>query len=860
MTEREYSTKTDQSPHEKTKRLSAAEQELRNTREQLEAHIEASLDPIVITDAHAFIAKANKAFLDMLGYSREEVIGRLVYEFSVREAGEYRSTAGETIRVDKAFLDRVTEGAARLVKDGKVTSWSSVYQRRDGTLVPVVQNIVMHYAASGERLSSFAIIRDITEQRRNELALKQSSREFESTKQQLENIIETSLDPIIICDSSGVIVDPNRAFLNMIGYERTDVCSRYPFDFGVLEPGEYECTTGEAVRIDDAYLQRQQDAIASFRRDGTISNWVMYYKSSAGKLIPVNQNAVFLYTDTGNRNGSFAIMRDITEQRTTELELILSRKTAEEANKAKSTFLANMSHEIRTPMNGIIGFTDMLMESELSQEQADYVKTIKRSGEALMSLINDILDFSKIEAGRIEIERIDFDIEMLAYDVCELMRPRVERRNVEIMCRISDTLPAKVKGDPHRFRQVLMNLMGNAAKFTNEGEIELALEVEQEEQDRVKIHGRIRDTGIGIPENKLETIFDLFQQADGTTTRKYGGTGLGLSISRKIANLMGGNVWAESELGNGSVFHFTAWLYNPDERSFKRVAPVSLAGKRVIITDDNRTNLEILANILTAAGMQVQGFATSTEALRSLQRAAEEQAPFDICVFDIMMPDMSGYALAKKIRSQFGDTIPMLAFSSISEGGAKYCEDAGFNGFLPKPIKRDKLYKMIERLLGERGRRRKAEAQPAEIITQHSMREEAKQSTMILLAEDNPVNQKLAGALLTKAGYGVSVVGNGQEAFDAYTADNQAYDIIFMDVQMPVMNGHDATKAIRAWEQSEGIKRQGSDGGIPIVAMTANAMKGDREKCLASGMDDYIAKPIKREIVFDMLTRWVMKG
>ena len=716
-------------------------------------------------------------------------------------------------------------------------------QERDAALKIAKDDLELRVQARTEELQL-----EVTERKQAEEEMRLAKEEAEEANRAKHEgseltrlLLDSTAEAIYGIDLQGNCTLCNRASLKLLGYrEAAELLGKnmhmlvhHARPDGTALPVE-ECRIytafrrGEGSHVDDEVL---------WRSDGTSfpAEYWSYPIQRGGQVI-----------------GAVVTFIDITERRETEGKLLRLKEAAENANRAKSEFLANMSHEIRTPLNGVMGMTDLALETELTPEQREYLETVKMSGDSLLTVINDILDFSKIEAGKIDLEAIDFNLRESLEATLKTLALRADEKGLELLCEVAPEVPEIVRGDSSRLRQIVVNLVGNAIKFTDKGEIAVKVEVESKEGLDYVCRFTVADTGIGIPEDKRESIFEPFTQADSSTTRKYGGTGLGLTISTRLVQMMGGKIWVESELGGGSQFHFTVRLGAADAKEIKlgTIAPPELLrGVKVLVVDDNRTNRRILEGMLLRWQMKPTPVEGGREALAQLSAAREAGEPYGLILTDMHMPDMDGFALVEEIRKrpELSTATIMMLTSAGHRGDAARCQELGVSAYLLKPIRQSELREAVARVLGAR-----EHEGTIPLITRFSLQDarEPEAFLRVLLAEDNIVNQRLAVRLLEKRGHRVVVAATGLETLQAL--EKESFDLVLMDVQMPEMDGLEATVAIREKEKGTGLHQ-------PIVALTAHAMKGDREKCMAIGMDGYLTKPIRPQELDQILETYVAR-
>jgi PAS domain S-box-containing protein len=637
------------------------------------------------------------------------------------------------------------------------------------------------------------------------------------TTAQLNGILRIADDAIICVDAQHRIILFNQGAERIFGWDKQEVIGQ---SLDLLLPPRYRQQHGEHMRDfdksdQDARKMAERRAIFGMRKDGT----EFPAEASISKLM-VDENLIHT-----------VILRDISKRKAYEQELTNAKEAAESAMQAKSMFLANMSHEIRTPLNAVIGMTSLLLNTRVDDEQRDYVETIRASSEVLLTIINEILDYSKIEIGRLEIERQPFDLRRCIEESLDLLSSEASDKNINLAYFIDDSVPAALLGDVTRVRQILVNLLSNSIKFTHQGEVVVSVSATMLDDQRHEICFAVRDTGIGIPEDKLSEIFRSFTQVDASITRRYGGTGLGLAISKRLSEIMGGRMWVHSAVGSGSTFHFTI-VAEPSgsqlANHFLQERSSALSGKRVLIVDDNSTNRRILVKQTLLWGMLPSAAASAIEALDFVRHGHA----FDVGILDMSMPEMDGLGLSMEIRKyRDPQALPLIMLTSVANRprGAGI-DQVRFSAYLNKPIKPTALFDVLLHSL------KIAPLKEAVVRIDPLDKRLAEVLPLnILVAEDNTVNQKVVQQLLAHLGYRADVVANGMEALAAI--ERQNYDVVLMDVQMPEMDGFEATRRLRA--------RFGEGGGPRVIAMTANAMPGDREKCLAIGMDAYVSKPVE---------------
>ncbi|CUQ65793.1 Putative Histidine kinase (modular protein) [Candidatus Nitrospira inopinata] len=808
------------------------EQEIR-----LRSIIETAVEGIVVINEQGVIEMVNPAIEALFGYRPDELIGQNV---NILMPAPYDREHDGYL---KAYL---TTGVKKIIGIGREV----VGRRKDGAVFPIDLS-VGEMTINGTRKFT-GIIRDISARKAAETLLRDNESRLRLT-------LEVSTDGLYDWNLRTLQAHYSPSWIKLLGLEGHDIPLNNVYDWkNRVHPDDRPWVERA---LDDHLEGKATQYIVEHRVRHRSGEWKWF--AMRGKVVQRDEQ--------GRPLRMMGTLTDITERKRAETELARAAQELEQKNKelaeardraldaarAKAEFLATMSHEIRTPMNGVIGMTSLLLDTPLSAEQREYTDTIRRCGEHLLEIINDVLDFSKADAGKMELEQLDFDLRTTVEETVALVAERAYAKGLEVGCLIQASVPTRLRGDPGRLRQILLNLLGNAIKFTEQGEVLVTIKSEQEEpaaeDGSVVARFEVTDTGIGLTPEQQKKLFQPFTQADGSTTRQYGGTGLGLAICKKLAELMGGRIGVVSTMSMGSTFWFTARF----EVLTQGVLPLltssacPLRDQRVLIVDDHAVNRRILEELLGASGSQCESVDDPCKAIACLRQAAERGQPFDLAILDMQMPGMDGMQLARSIKADERiNAVRLVLLTSLGRrGDAKRAQEAGFSAYLTKPIRHAQLLDCLNLVLASAGSGKAGlEGEPAGIITTHVISEvRAAMRGHILLVEDNPVNQKVAVKMLEKLGCRVDVAGNGKEAVEAM--ERIRYTLVFMDCQMPEMDGFEATRVIRA--------REGADRHTPIIAMTANAMAEDREQCLKAGMDDFVSKPVTAQVLTAILDRWL---
>jgi two-component system sensor histidine kinase/response regulator len=785
-----------------------AEGALRESQKELQTLMDASPVAISWADLQGNMLYINRKHQELFGYTLEDI----------PTIAEWRRQADHD-PVQRASFAHWGEELVEAHKQGRsLPPREMTVTCKDGSLryVTIEGTVVSN--------RNMVIYNDITERKQMEEKLRQSEERFRT-------LVETMRVGLSAVDAKGVITYVNDQMCQMLGYTREEIIGHPTTDF------------------QDEESRKLQEAVFAKRRKGLKdpTPYEVTWVAKDGHKVNTILTPTPGYSPGGEFTGSFAIFTDITELKHMEIELRKAKEEAESASRTKTEFLASMSHEIRTPMNAIIGMADLLLETPLTPEQQQYVQVFQTAGENLLNIINDIIDISKVEAGHVQLETIDFDLNDIIEKLCDVMAVRAHKKDLELVYNIMPEVPIELLGDPTRLRQVLTNLIGNAIKFTEKGEVFIQIKRHAVKNKTVELLFSVTDTGIGMSAEQMETIFDPFTQADSSITRKYGGTGLGLAISKQLVELMGGHITVKSEPGRGSTFSFTAhFAIETEPKGHKEKRTLDMKGVKVLVVDDNETNRMILRNTLSKLGALVTEADNGEHGLAEFTYAMKTDHPYQLALIDRRMPGMDGFELAHHIKDSMGNiknTAVMMLTSDNRSGDFALCKELNISFYLVKPVKKAELLDALASIMG-----RKIESTVGKVPEVKPVDFSKTRSFNLLLVEDSADNRLIIQAYFKRASDHIDMAENGAIAVEKFKSGK--YDLVLMDVQMPVMDGYTATREIRKWEREQGRKE------IPIIALTAHAMKEDIQKSLDAGCTDHLTKPIKRATLMEAVQKY----